>query len=279
MSVKRQGIKKGIYLIPNLLTTGNMFSGFYSIIASLGGEYIYAAVAILIAVVFDGLDGKVARMTKSTSRFGIEYDSLADLVSFGMAPALLIYSWALNSYGWLGWVAAFLLVVFGALRLARFNVQVGTVESKHFIGLPIPAAASVIATTVILDQHFLGMGREIRPLVILLITYLMAFLMVSTIRYRSFKDFNLQERKPFRVLVGAVLILIAIVAQPQAMVFLIFVLYALSGVVEHFFGQTIRRTLALAGVEEKEVEGSPLEEEEIADRDVVVSKRAMSNEQ
>ena len=128
----REKARKGIYIIPNLFTTANMFSGFYAIIATFNEDYFIAAIAILIATIFDNLDGKVARLTKATSRFGVEYDSLADLISFGLAPGLLAFSWALNAYGRIGWVAAFLFVACGALRLARFNVLVGTVDSKYF---------------------------------------------------------------------------------------------------------------------------------------------------
>jgi len=224
--------KKGVYLIPNLITTGNLFSGFYAIISVLNADYVRASIAILLATVFDFLDGQSARMTKSTSRFGIEYDSLADLVSFGVAPGLLIYTWALSTYGRLGWVAAFLFVAFGALRLARFNVQIATVESKHFVGLPIPAAASVISTLVIFDHHILRMGQEVRPMLILVTTYVLAFLMVSHFRYRSFKDFRLRDRKPFHVLSALILLLIVTAALPQVMLFVFFALYAVSGVAE-----------------------------------------------
>ena len=171
----REYKKKGVYLIPNFFTTGNVFSGFYAIIAAFNQDFLLAAIAILVATVFDALDGLIARLTRTTSRFGVEYDSLADLVSFGVAPGLLIYSWALSSYGRIGWVAAFLYVVCGTLRLARFNVQVSTVESKKFIGLPIPAAACMIATLVMLDHYILGMGQNIRPMVILVMTYGLAF--------------------------------------------------------------------------------------------------------
>ena len=233
--------RRGIYLIPNLLTTGNLFSGYYAIIAVFNANYLYAAMAILLAMAFDVLDGKSARLTKSTSRFGVEYDSLADLVSFGVAPGLLIYSWALSSYGRIGWIAAFLYVVCGALRLARFNVQVGSVESKHFVGLPIPAAAGVIASLVVLDQHILQMGTEIKPLLILGFIYVLAFLMVSSFRYRSFKDFHLRDRKPFRVLVSAVLVLIILAAEPQTLLFVVFTGYALSGVAEKLLTLATRK--------------------------------------
>ncbi|HEX9757793.1 MAG TPA: CDP-diacylglycerol--serine O-phosphatidyltransferase [Nitrospiria bacterium] len=228
----REYKKKGVYLIPNFFTTGNLFSGFYAIIAVFNGDFHSASIAILVATVFDALDGMAARFTKATSRFGVEYDSLADLVSFGVAPGLLIYSWALSSYGRIGWVAAFLFVVCGALRLARFNVQVSTLESKKFLGLPIPSAACMIATLVILDHYILSMGKEIRPLVILVMTYGLAFLMVSSIPYRSLKGFNLRDRKPFHVLVAMVLLLIIVVAEPQVLLFFLFGLYTLSGIIE-----------------------------------------------
>jgi CDP-diacylglycerol--serine O-phosphatidyltransferase len=233
--------RRGIYLVPNLLTTGNLFSGFYSLISVFNADYLRAALAILVAMAFDILDGKSARLTKTTSRFGVEYDSLADLVSFGLAPGLLIYSWALSTYGRVGWVAAFLFVVCGALRLARFNVQVGTSESKHFLGLPIPAAAGVIASLVVLDHHILRMGTEIKPMLILGLIYTLAFLMVSTFRYRSFKDFHLRGRKPFHVLVSAVLVLIILAAEPQILLFVLFAGYALSGVIERPTSALIRK--------------------------------------
>jgi CDP-diacylglycerol--serine O-phosphatidyltransferase len=224
--------RRGIYLIPNLLTTGNLFCGFYAMISVFNADYLHAAMAILVAMAFDVLDGKSARLTKTTSRFGVEYDSLADVVSFGVAPALLIYSWALSSYGRIGWVAAFLFLACGTLRLARFNVQVGTVESKHFVGLPIPAAAGVIASLVVMDHHILRMGAEVKPLLILALIYALAFLMVSTFRYRSFKDFHLRGRKPFHMLVSAVLVLIVLAAEPQILMFVLFAGYAISGVID-----------------------------------------------
>lgn len=222
---------RGVYLLPNLFTTGNLLSGFYSMIAVFNADYVSAAIAILVATVFDSLDGRVARMTKTTSKFGVEYDSLADLVSFGVAPGLLIYSWALTNYGRIGWVAAFLFVACGALRLARFNVQVGTVEGRYFVGLPIPAAAGVIATTVLLDDHILRMGAEMKPLLIVIMTYVLAFLMVSNLRYWSPKGFAMHERRPFQMLVAVVLVLMLVTAAPQVMLFAVFTLYAASGIV------------------------------------------------
>ena len=234
--MKEESNKKiGVFIIPSLLTAANLFCGFYSIVSVLNSDYITAAIAILVAMLFDGFDGKIARLTNSTSRFGVEFDSLSDLVSFGVAPGLLIYTWALNGYGKIGWLAVFLFVVCGAMRLARFNVQTSVSDNKFFMGLPIPAAAGLVATTVIFDNHILEMGKEVRPIVVLVMTYLLAYLMVSTIKYRSFKDVHLGERKPLSALVAAVLLLIVIVAQPQIMLFVLFVLYASSGPVERLF--------------------------------------------
>lgn len=231
--MKEESNKKiGVFIIPSLLTAANLFCGFYSIVSVLNSDYITAAIAILIAMLFDGFDGKIARLTNSTSRFGVEFDSLSDLVSFGVAPGLLIYTWALNGYGKIGWLAVFLFVVCGAMRLARFNVRTGISDNKYFLGLPIPAAAGLIVTTVIFDHHILEMGKEVRPVVVLVMTYLLAYLMVSTIKYRSFKDVHLGERKPLSALVAAVLLLIIIVAEPQIMLFVLFVLYSSSGPVE-----------------------------------------------
>ena len=224
--------RRGVYLIPNLLTTGNLFSGFYAMIAVLDAHYVTAGIAILIAMIFDGLDGRWARLTRTSSRFGVEYDSLSDLVSFGVAPGLLIYTWALSEYGRLGWVAAFLFVVCGALRLARYNVQLNSVESRHFLGLPTPAAAGVIASLVLMDDYILQMGKEVKPLLIVALIYVLAFLMVSTFRYQNFKDLHLWGRKPFRVLVGTVLLFIVLAAEPHIMLFVLFTGYAISGVVE-----------------------------------------------
>jgi CDP-diacylglycerol--serine O-phosphatidyltransferase len=244
--VRKRFREKGIYILPNLFTTANLFCGFYAIVAAFNADYVTASMVVLLAMVFDTLDGKVARLTHSTSRFGVEYDSLSDLVSFGVAPGVLIYLWALNGYGKLGWLAVFLFVACGAMRLARFNVQSVTTESKYFVGLPIPAAAGTLVATIIFDHHILGMGKEVRPLVILVLTYILAYLMVSNIRYRSIKEFNLRERKPLSFLVGAVLVLLVFVAAPQIMFFLFFVLYALSGIVEQFLLPLLRPRPALS---------------------------------
>jgi CDP-diacylglycerol--serine O-phosphatidyltransferase len=221
-------MRKGIYVLPNLFTTANLFCGFYSTIASVKGMYEIAAITMLIAVVLDSLDGRIARMTHTTSRFGGEYDSLCDLVTFGVAPAILLYNWSLFAYGKWGWLAAFLFVTCGALRLARFNVQVGVIDSRFFNGLPIPGGAAVVATGVILYYYVGGVGRF--PEVSILIgSAAVALFMVSSIKYYSFKDLNFFSRKPFMSFVLIVLILVVVVANPEIMLFTFAFGYSLSG--------------------------------------------------
>ena len=225
---RRESLKRGVYILPNLVTSGSLFAGFYGIVATMNGDYNIAAWFILISAVLDALDGKVARLTGTTSRFGVEYDSLADVVAFGVAPGLLMYSWALQSFGKYGWLAAFLYVVCGALRLARFNVQVNTVESKRFVGLPIPAAAWMVASCVLIFYHLGGSGN-IKKVSILLLIYLLAYLMVSNHSYNSFKDPELVKRQPFNFLVLAVIFIIVVVAYPEIMLFAMASIYVASG--------------------------------------------------
>lgn len=222
-------LHRGVYVLPNLITTAGLFSGFYSVIASFRGDFQIAALAIMVANVFDALDGRIARVTKTTSRFGIEYDSLCDLVAFGVAPGILVYRWALEPWGTLGWLAASLYVTCGALRLARFNVQFDNVEKRHFIGLPIPAAAEVIASTVLLYYFFGGEGATYRHLVILLLVYALGALMISNVPYFSFKEIHLHRRQPFWVLIVVILLLKLFIAEPQLFLFTVFLLYAASG--------------------------------------------------
>lgn len=215
-------------MLPNLFTTANLFCGFYSVIAAMKGMYEVAALAILIAVVLDSLDGRIARMTHTTSRFGGEYDSLCDLVSFGVAPAIMIYNWSLFSFGKWGWLVAFLFVVCGALRLARFNVQVGIIDSRVFNGLPIPGGAAVLATFIMLFYYLGGEGR-FPSLPIMIGVAATAIFMVSNIKYYSFKDLNYFSRKPFMSFVMIVLILVIVAAEPQIMLFTFAFGYSLTG--------------------------------------------------
>jgi len=222
-------LRKGVYILPNLFTSAGLFAGFYSIISTLGGEYRLAAVMILVAQLCDVLDGRVARLTRSTSSFGIQYDSLADLVAFGVAPGILAYRWALEPWGTWGWLAASLFVACGALRLARFNVQAELIEKRTFVGLPIPAAADMVASTVLLYYFFGGQGETSKHFVLLLMVYGLAFLMVSNLRYYSFKDIDLRARAPFFTLVGLMLVVTIAVAQPQILLFLAMIAYVFSG--------------------------------------------------
>ncbi len=226
---RKQGQRrKGIYILPNIFTSLNIFCGFFAIVHAIDGKYATAAVAIIVAIMFDILDGKIARATNTTSRFGVEYDSLADLLSFGLSPSLLIYLWALQPLGRIGWLAAFLFTVCGALRLARFNTQVGAVKGDYFAGLPIPAAAGMSATTV-LFYHKVGFSGTGNPIIILIMLYVLSFLMVSTVRYRSFKKPELFKRMELDVLVLAILVLVFIAAQPSIALFLFGVTYIGSG--------------------------------------------------
>lgn len=232
-------IKKGVYLIPSLFTTGNLICGFFSIISTFNEQYLQAAIFIILAHLLDGLDGFVARLTKTTSQFGIEFDSLADLVSFGLAPAILVYYWALVPWGTWGWLAACLYVVCGALRLARFNVQIGSVEKTYFVGLPIPGAGEMVAAIVLMYYFLGGEGATHKQIFLLLVIYVLAGLMVSNFRYFSFKQLNVKKRHPFWLLVSAVLFIKLTIAEPQIMFFTVFLLYTLSGPL--LWGLTLRK--------------------------------------
>ena len=225
---QRDGLPRGIFILPNIFTTLNLFCGFYAVISIVGGSFVKASIAIIIAAVFDALDGKIARATKATSRFGVEYDSLADLISFGLAPGLMMYLWVLQPLGRLGWLAAFLFLACGALRLARFNSQAGSISSDYFVGLPIPAGAGMVATTVML-YHRLGIGGDANKVLMLIMLYCISFLMVSSIKYYSFKKPELFKKKSFNVLVASILILIFIAAHPAIALFLLSITYVTSG--------------------------------------------------
>jgi CDP-diacylglycerol--serine O-phosphatidyltransferase len=222
-------LRRGVYLIPSLFTAGNLMCGFFSIIATFRGDYVNAALLILLANVFDGIDGYAARLTRTTSQFGVEFDSLADVVSFGVAPAVLVYLWALMPWDTWGWLAACTYVVCGALRLSRFNVQALGVSKSHFVGLPIPAAAQMITSTVILYYFLGGEGAPNRHLTLLLVIYGLAALMVSNIPYLSLKNADVKRRHPIWMLVSGFILITLIIAQKQIMFFTIVLLYTLSG--------------------------------------------------
>lgn len=218
-----------IYILPNLFTTLNMFFGFFAIIYSINGRFRWASYAIVTSALFDQLDGRVARWTGSTSKFGAEYDSLSDLVSFGVAPGLLLFLWSLEPFGRLGWLASFFYVACGALRLARFNVQATSVEKAYFQGLPIPMAAGIVASSV-LAFHDWELDAT-RSWCLLAMTFLLGFVMVSNFRYRSFKDIDLRRRLPFIYLVLGVFILAMVALRPEVMLFVLFLTYAILGAI------------------------------------------------
>lgn len=222
-------LRKGVYLIPSLFTAGNLMCGFFSIIATFRGEYVNAALLILLANVFDGVDGYVARLTRTTSQFGVEFDSLADVVAFGVAPAILVYFWALVPWDNWGWLAAATYVVCGAARLSRFNVQAQGPAKNYFVGLPIPAAAQMITSSVIL-YYYLGFeGAPMRHLTFLLVIYGLAILMVSNIPYFSLKNNDMRKRHPEWMFLSGVILITLIIAQRHVMFFTIVLLYTLSG--------------------------------------------------
>ena len=224
---------RGIYLLPNLFTTAALFAGFYGIISALNEHFSTAAVAILIAMVLDGLDGRIARMTNTSTAFGAEYDSLSDMVSFGIAPALIVYEWSLSSMvragsGQIGWVAAFLYCACAALRLARFNVHVGRADKRFFQGLASPPAAALMILMVWVSED-LGTNGEDMQLPAVLLTIVTGLLMVSNFTYYSFKDFGTHKRIPFFALLVLVFIFVFTSLDPPKMLLAGFALYALSG--------------------------------------------------
>jgi len=221
--------RRGIYLLPNLFTTAALFAGFYAIVAGINSHFEAAAVAIFIAMLLDGLDGRVARLTNTQTDFGAEYDSLADMVSFGLAPALVMYQWALSDLGKLGWLAAFIYTAGAALRLARFNTQVGIADKRYFQGLPSPSAAAIVAGMVWSGEEVFELaGKSVEELAFAL-TVLAGLLMVSNVRYHSFKGINFKERVPFVAMLLTVLIIVVVSSNPPVMLFGGFMIYAISG--------------------------------------------------
>ena len=219
--------KKGIHILPSLFTTGNVFCGFYAFVAVLNEQFYFAAWAIVAGMIFDGLDGRIARLTKTTSAFGEQYDSLADIITFGMAPALLAYSWVLKPFGRLGWMAAFLFLLCATLRLARFNVTNPEIRSKHFIGLPSPASAVVIASIVIAFEDLFA--TRMNPFIMVMVVYALAFLMVSNIKYPAFKQFDFKKRVVFSRFLFVILFIYVLATIPRVALFILGITYAIIG--------------------------------------------------
>ena len=220
--------RKGIYILPNLFTTASLFAGFFAIVQAMNGHFESAPIAVFVAMVLDGLDGRVARWTHTESDFGVQYDSLSDMVSFGLAPALVIYEWGLSGLGKLGWLAAFIYAACAALRLARFNTQASSDRRLSFQGLPSPSAAAVVVGLVWVLQSFGPVSREFE-IVGLVVTVLAAAAMVSNVRYHSFKQIDLKGRVPFMAVLAVVLLFVLISLDPPRVLFAMFLAYALSG--------------------------------------------------
>lgn len=227
---------KSVYLLPNMLTTASLFIGFLGLTWAIKGDYASCALCILSSCIFDGLDGKVARLTGTTSEFGVQLDSLADLVAFGVVPATMTYLWMLDGFGRLGLMAAFLFIACGALRLARFNVEAATSSKKHFVGLPIPAAACTLATLVLFMEYVPEQYVEtVLPIGTLVLVYMLSFFMVSTVRFYSFKEFSAFKAHPFSWMVTAILVFSLVASRPKVLGFIIFLGYILSGPIYTIF--------------------------------------------
>jgi CDP-diacylglycerol--serine O-phosphatidyltransferase len=225
---RREIARRSIYLLPNIFTPASRFGGFFARVMALEGNYLHACMAILGSLICDGLDGKVARATNTVSRFGIEYDSLADLIAFGAAPAVCAYLWGLSGFGRVGWLAGFLFVACGAMRLARFNVQVEKVGTSHFVGLPIPAAASMVMV-VIAFAHRLEFSGQGNFLPFLIMVFVLSFLMVSSIPYMSFKELRLSRLKSFNGLIFTLLFFVLTAFEPCIVAFVLITAYVVLG--------------------------------------------------
>ena len=234
---------RGIYLLPNLFTVGALFAGFYAIIAGMQGMYNTAAFAIFIAMILDSLDGRIARLTNTATAFGGELDSLSDMVSFGIAPALVMYSWSLSAFGKIGWLAAFVYAVGVILRLARFNTQIGIADKRYFQGLPCPAAAGTLIGMVWTFNVLGGVHNWFIGVLEMILTVLLGVLMVSNIRYNSFKEINLKKKSSFFAILILVLILVLVAINPPPILFAVFLLFALSGPALTLWGLRKKRKL------------------------------------
>lgn len=226
---------RGYYLLPNMMTMVSLLTGFLGILWSIDGAFEMAALAILASCVFDGLDGKLARLTNATSDFGVQLDSLADLVAFGAGPAVLVYQWQLHTFHRLGIMASFLIIACGALRLARFNIQTGKMSKKFFIGLPIPAAACTLAAFVFFSSHLPASAATILPYAVLILAFAVSILMVSNVRYASFKDIEVIRAHRFSATVTVLLIFVLVASEPSLLGFLFFIGYIVSGLIYSYF--------------------------------------------
>jgi CDP-diacylglycerol--serine O-phosphatidyltransferase len=233
--ITQRRLRRGVYLLPSLMTLGNMFCGYACIVYAMRGEYETAAPFIGIAMVLDTLDGRIARMTGTTSEFGLQFDSLADVISFGIAPAILTFSWGLTSLGRWGWAAGFVYVTAAAMRLARFNIQSGHADKKYFVGMPSPAAATVPASTIFAYPS--GFQHPLGSIPVLALVLVPAFLMVSTIKFRSFKTFDLQARRSYTVLIAVSLLIAFVFAHPALALVTLSYSYLLSAFVEMLVGR------------------------------------------
>ena len=220
--------RRGIYLLPNLLTTGAMFAGFYAVIAGMGGDFRSACIAIIVSMFLDAVDGRVASMNKTQSAFGAEYDSLSDMLSFGVAPALICFSWSLSQLGNIGWTAAFVYVACAALRLARFNVQLGTADKKYFVGLASPSAAGLVVFMVWTFHEYQLEANALVAVITALVTFLAGILMVVNIPYYSFKDLD-RNRVPFVVMLAVIMVIVIVSWDPPTVLWMIAIAYAASG--------------------------------------------------
>jgi CDP-diacylglycerol--serine O-phosphatidyltransferase len=232
--LSREKLSRGLFVLPTLFTVGNLFCGYLSIWGSIRGTFESAAFLIIIAAVLDALDGRIARLTNSASEFGEEYDSLADLVSFGVAPAVLAYSWGLSDFSRLGWFVSFLFVVCGSMRLARFNIQTHVVDKKYFIGLPIPAAAATISALVLATPE--PLLDRVWMTGFFVLTVILSYLMISTIRYRSFKDLDLKRRRPAWILPAIAIVFVVIALRPTLSLLALTLVFAASGPVARLVG-------------------------------------------
>lgn len=245
---------KSVYILPNLFTTASLFTGFLGLTLAVKGQFEACALCILVSCVFDGLDGKVARLTGTTSEFGVQLDSLADLVAFGVTPAFMAYLWQLQQFNRLGLTAAFLMIACGALRLARFNVQAKTSSKKFFVGLPIPAAGCTLATLVLFSEYLpQELAAKVLPISTLVLVYVVSFFMVSSVRFYSFKEFGALKAHRFSAMVTAILLFVLVASKPKILGFAFFIGYLVSGLIYTVFVLSRRSNRLLSDSSSKEL--------------------------